>query len=311
MVPTFTRYRSTREMPSYTPAASPQVRRRLSPWPPRRPIHSGYGVALPVCTAGVHGTPTQIRQVRVGSTLTELHALVPLVHLLVLLAGPVPSGSTRASRRCQDCSRPHRRLPDQAVLSFARLLRQPSGQGLPPRLDTRAPRGARTGHQTGGRDRPPPNGAAWPASPLPATTALPGPGRERCHSAARLAALQPPSLLETAAALPHAPGFPRLGVLRRLRPARPFSGRRAYPGQRAGCPPPGTSTGRFPCSLWSAQRIRSPAVSQQPRHGYAAGFPHGLPVRLSYTSREFPPPWRRRCALRPARIRQVLSRWPR
>jgi hypothetical protein len=30
MVPTFTRYRSTREMPSYTPAASPQVRRRLS-----------------------------------------------------------------------------------------------------------------------------------------------------------------------------------------------------------------------------------------------------------------------------------------
>jgi hypothetical protein len=31
-------------------------------------------------------------------------------------------------------------------------------------------------------------------------------------------------------------------------------------------------------------------VSQQHRHEYAAGFPHGLPVRLSYTSRKFPPP---------------------
>jgi hypothetical protein len=34
----------------------------------------------------------------------------------------------------------------------------------------------------------------------------------------RLAALQHPSLLETAAALPHVIGFPDLGVLRRLRP---------------------------------------------------------------------------------------------
>ena len=166
-VPTFTRSRSTREMPSYAPAASPQVRRRLSPWPPRRPIHSGYGVARPVSTAGVHGIPTQIRQVRVGSTLTELHALVPLVHLLVLLAGPAPSGSARASRRCQDCSRPPRRLPDQAVLSFAGLLRQPSGQGLSPQLGTLAPRGARTGHRTDDEDLRWPNGAAWPGSPVP------------------------------------------------------------------------------------------------------------------------------------------------
>ena len=43
----------------------------------------------------------------------------------------------------------------------------------------------------------------------------------RCHSAARLAALQPPSLLETAAALRHVTGFPGLGLLRRLRPTRP------------------------------------------------------------------------------------------
>jgi hypothetical protein len=31
-------------------------------------------------------------------------------------------------------------------------------------------------------------------------------------------------------------------------PPGPFSGRCAYPGQRAGCPPPGTVAGRFPCS---------------------------------------------------------------
>ena len=61
----------------------------------------------------------------------------------------------------------------------------------------------RTGHQPDGQGEPPPNSEAWPASPLPATTALPGPGRERCHSAACLTALQPPSLLGTAAALRH------------------------------------------------------------------------------------------------------------
>ncbi len=78
----------------------------------------------------------------------------------------------------------------------------------------------RQAFSTGGQDQPPPSGEAWPASPLPATMTL-GPGRRRRHPAARLAALQPPSLLETAAALPHVPGSPRLGVLRRLRPARP------------------------------------------------------------------------------------------
>ena len=90
------------------------------------------------------------------------------------------------------------------------------------------------------------------------------------------------SLLPSSKPLPPFPmraGFPRLGVLRRLRPARPFSGRRAYPGQRAGCPPPGTAARRFPCSLSFARRRRSPAVSQRPRHEYAAVFPRGLPAR--------------------------------
>src|SRR5215212_2200002 len=106
VVPTFTTNRSTREMPSYTPAASPQVRRSLSSWPPHRFVHPGSGVARHVFIADAHGAPTQIHQVRVGSTLTGLHALVPLVHLLVSLAGPAPSGSADAPRRCQDCFLP-------------------------------------------------------------------------------------------------------------------------------------------------------------------------------------------------------------
>jgi hypothetical protein len=229
MVPTFTKYRSTREMPSYTPAASPQVRRRLSPWPPRRPIHSGYGVARPQSMPGVHGRPTQIRQVRVGSTLTEFHPLVPLVHLLVLLAGPAPSGSTRAPRRCQDCSRLHRRLPGQAVLSFARLLRQPSGQGLPPRLGTLAPRGARTDHRTGGRDPRPPTGADWPASDVPAVLPRAGRATARQYSPAPPSLAVPP-VHEPAGPLRHAHG---------LSPARTTTGppphSRVTSGQRA-CP---------------------------------------------------------------------------
>jgi len=62
-------------------------------------------------------------------------------------------------------------------------------------------------------------------------------------------------------------------------PPGPFSGRCAYPGQRTGCPLPGNQSGRFPCSLPFARRRRSPAVSQRPRHGYAADLPRGLPAR--------------------------------
>jgi hypothetical protein len=106
VVPAFTTDRSTREVPSYAPAASPRVRRRLSSWPPHRPVHPGFGVTRRTITAGVRCGPAHIHQVGAGSTLTELHALVPLVHLLVLLADPAPSGSSGTSRRCQDCLPP-------------------------------------------------------------------------------------------------------------------------------------------------------------------------------------------------------------
>ena len=74
----------------------------------------------------------------------------------------------------------------------------------------------------------------------------------------------------------------------RRNPGRPVRGRRAYPGQRAGCPPPGTSPGGFPCSLSFARRRRSPAVSQQPRQGYAPDLPPGLPERHLQTPPEVP-----------------------
>ncbi len=178
VVPTFTTNRSTREMPSYTPAASPWVRRRHSPWPPHRPIHSGYGVAHLVFTVGAHDIPTQIHQVRVGSTLTELHPLVPLVHLLVSLAGPAPSGSTRTSRRCQDCSPPSPASPGSGCPQLRPgFCDSPAARVSHPSSVTMAPRGARTNHRTGGPDQPPPTGAVWSVSVVPA----PAPDRRRGH----------------------------------------------------------------------------------------------------------------------------------
>ncbi len=97
-----------------SPATTYRLRSR-SP-PPRR-----------ACTAD---RPTSAR-FGAGTSLTEPHTLVPRVHLLVLLAGPGPSGSAGPSRRCQGCSHPCVRLHGQAALSFAGLLRQAGGGALP------------------------------------------------------------------------------------------------------------------------------------------------------------------------------------
>ena len=58
--------------------------------------------------------------------------LISRVHLPVSLTRHAPSGSAGTSRRCQGCSHPPRRLPDQAALSFTRPLRRPGGEGLSP-----------------------------------------------------------------------------------------------------------------------------------------------------------------------------------
>ena len=62
---------------------------------------------------------------------------VSRVYLLVSLTGPAPSGSTGTLRRCQGCSHPHRRLPDQAALNFTPPLRRQGGEGLSPPLDSK------------------------------------------------------------------------------------------------------------------------------------------------------------------------------
>src|SRR5262249_56436957 len=71
-------------------------------------------------------------------------------------------------------------------------------------------------------------------------------------------------------------------------PPGPFSGRRAYPRPELAARQQGTVTGRFPRSLSFARRRRSPAVSQRPRHEYAADLPCGLPGLLKESSREVP-----------------------
>ena len=73
-------------------------------------------------------------------------------------------------------------------------------------------------------------------------------------------------------------GSPGLGVLRRLRPARPVQrSARLSPHAGPDARARGTGTRRFPCSPWFACRNRSPALPQRPRHGYAADLHRGLP----------------------------------
>jgi hypothetical protein len=124
----------------------------------------------------------------------------------------------------------------------------------------------------------------------------------------RLAALQPPSLLETAAALPRVPGFPRLGVLRRLRPARHVQrsvrlSRAAGRMPAAGDPRPGGS--RVHCrSLGGGGARLCPS-------GLATSTPQTFPVAyrraVINAHRKFPPRHYRRDAPRPAQIRQVRA----
>ena len=67
------------------------------------PAHrlSGLRSRPPRFRTVAHCIPAPIRQIRAGSTLTGLCTLVSRVRLLALLAGPAPSGSADASRRCR------------------------------------------------------------------------------------------------------------------------------------------------------------------------------------------------------------------
>jgi hypothetical protein len=105
-LPTFPVCRSTRAVPSCIPAASPPVRRRPSRWPPARPCAPRSESPAGMISAGVRCNPAHIRQIQGRSSTYGTSTLVPRVHLLVLLAGPGPSGSADPSRRCRGCSHP-------------------------------------------------------------------------------------------------------------------------------------------------------------------------------------------------------------
>jgi hypothetical protein len=105
MVPVFTANRSTSLASSYAPAASPWLRRRPSPWPPRRhakPASESATHTRRPCTAS---RPVSTRFEPVPR-LRSFTTLVPLVCRLASLAGPGPSGSTEPSRLCQRCLPP-------------------------------------------------------------------------------------------------------------------------------------------------------------------------------------------------------------
>ena len=104
MVPVFTENRLISPASSFAPAASPRLRRRLSPWPPHRHAKPASESARPIS-----GPCTATRPI--STRFSRRHAygalpLVPLVCPLISLAGPGPSGSTRPSRLCQRCFPP-------------------------------------------------------------------------------------------------------------------------------------------------------------------------------------------------------------
>ena len=105
-VPVFTAARSAEEEPDCVPAASPQVRRRPSLWPPGAAQPHNPGSSRRNGTQRDAPRPAQIRQVRAGVNVKDVTTPVPRVLLSATLAGPAPSGSTGTSRLCQGCFPP-------------------------------------------------------------------------------------------------------------------------------------------------------------------------------------------------------------
>ena len=89
--------------------------------------------------------PAHICLVRVGGLcLRGVPPLVPRVHLSVSFAGPAPSDSAGAFRRCEGCFHLHRCPSGRAALSFIQAAAiGADGCDLWPPQDSRTPRGAR------------------------------------------------------------------------------------------------------------------------------------------------------------------------
>ena len=146
MVPTFTTHRFAEEVPDFAPAASPTVRRSLSRRPPHRRIHIGFGVDRTRATGHGHALhsgphpPGSSRYIAYGALHRRFLAYT-FPHRL-----PDPARLAVPGRPVvvRTASRPHRRLPDQTVLSFPGRLRPAEGRALPSLPGYVAPRGART-----------------------------------------------------------------------------------------------------------------------------------------------------------------------
>ena len=99
-------HRSSGEVPNYAPAASPRLRRRLSPWPPCRRHRPTQEFPTHCLRVGARRHPAHIRQIRAGGPLEGRLTLVSSVHLPVSLAEPRPSDGAGLSRLCQGCLPP-------------------------------------------------------------------------------------------------------------------------------------------------------------------------------------------------------------
>jgi hypothetical protein len=138
MVPTFTRNRSMREAPTFTPTASPRLRRRHSPWPPHRTTATGFGVGQPAKT---NQPRTAHRPISVrfepALDLRGVRQRFLTYAFPSLLAGPGPSDSPNPSRTSSEAAPalpgvPRTRLPP----SFIGQLRLTNGGVLSPPLDS-------------------------------------------------------------------------------------------------------------------------------------------------------------------------------
>jgi hypothetical protein len=132
--------RLTGEVASCAPAASPRVRRRLSPWPPGRRYRPA---SESPAVAGVRRSPAHTHQVGAGSSLEGLYSAGSSRPPSRLACGPGPSGSADPSRRCRGCSHPPLHFQGRAAPSFTSLLRQAGGRALASLPDRITPRGAR------------------------------------------------------------------------------------------------------------------------------------------------------------------------
>jgi hypothetical protein len=137
MVPTFTRDRSMREAPAFTPTASPRLRRRLSPWPPHRADATGFGVGRPAETRQPRAAhrPISVR-FEPALDLRSVRQRFLTYAFSSLLAGPGLSDSANPSRTLSEAAPafpgvPRIRLPP----SFTGQLRLTSRVGLSPPLN--------------------------------------------------------------------------------------------------------------------------------------------------------------------------------